>query len=69
VQTGKVSKLVLKDGFRVVSFDEFGSVWTELDHILSLLSFSLEIGYQSDTGGRALFRKLEHLEHPIGNVA
>jgi hypothetical protein len=69
VQTGKVSKLKLQDGFRVVSFDEFGSVRTELDHVLSLLGFSLEIGHQSDAGWRALFWELEHLEHPIGNVA
>jgi hypothetical protein len=69
MQASKVSQLILEHGFWIVGFDEFGSVWSEFNHVLGLLRLLFEIGHQSNAGRRSFFWEFEHFEHPVGNVA
>jgi hypothetical protein len=69
MQASKVSQLILEYGFWIVGFDEFGSVWSEFNHVLGLLRLLFEIWHQSNAGRRSFFWEFEHFEHPVRNVA
>lgn len=69
MQAGKISQLIFKDSFWIAGFDEFCSVWTKFNHVLSSGAFFFHIRNECDWGWWALFWEFKHFEHPIRNVA
>lgn len=69
MQASKVTKLILENGSWILHINELGLMWLQLHHMSHVAVLFLEVSHQGNGARRARFRKFEHFEHPIRNVA
>jgi hypothetical protein len=69
METSEVSKLILKNCFRVVQVDELCLMGLQLNHMPDMTEPFLEVRYKSYSSRTSRLREFKHLEHPSRNVA